>query len=108
MKKIQKKKTLRRIAFFSLSVVVVLSNADENDSPRRKLFLSLSLSKYRGKERPPRNDVLNNNNNNSSKKKLSLSSLSSLSLSRLFFENNVMNASMVDRETQLRVVKIVR
>jgi len=77
MKKIQKKKTLRRIAFFSLSVVVVLSNADENDSPR-KLFLSLSLSKYRGKERP-RNDVLNNNNNNNSKK-LSLSSLSSLSL----------------------------
>jgi len=79
MKKIQKKKTLRRIAFFSLSVVVVLSNADENDSPRRKLFLSLSLSKYRGKERPPRNDVLNNNNNNNSKK-LSLSSHSSLSL----------------------------
>ena len=81
MKKIQKKKTLRRIAFLSLSVVV-LSNADENDSPR-KLFLSLSLSKYRGKERPPRNDVLNNNNNNNnnnSNKKLSLSSLSSLSL----------------------------
>jgi hypothetical protein len=78
MKKIQKKKTLRRIAFLSLSVVV-FSNADENDSPR-KLFLSLSLSKYRGKERPPRNDALNNNNNNNSNKKLSLSSLSSLSL----------------------------
>jgi hypothetical protein len=80
MKKIQKKKTLRRIAFLSLSVVV-FSNADENDSPR-KLFLSLSLSKYGGKERPPRNDALNNNNNNNnnSNKKLSLSSLSSLSL----------------------------
>jgi hypothetical protein len=75
MKKIQKKKTLRRIAFLSLSVVV-LSNADENDSPRRNLFLSLSLSKYGGKERPPRNDVLNNNNNNNNSKKLSLVSLS--------------------------------
>jgi hypothetical protein len=90
MKKIQKKKTLRRIAFLSLSVVV-FSNADENDSPR-KLFLSLSLSLkiQRKRETTEKRCAQQQQQQQQQQKTLSLVSL--VSLSRLFFETNLMNA----------------
>jgi hypothetical protein len=66
MKKIQKKKTLRRIAFLSLSVVV-LSNADEN----------LSLSQNTEEKRDHRETMCSTTTTTA---KNSLSSLSSLSL----------------------------
>jgi hypothetical protein len=78
MKKIQKKKTLRRIAFFSLSVVVVLSNADENDSPRRKLFLSLSQNT---EEKRDHRETMCSTTTTTTTAKNSLSRLSRLSLS---------------------------
>jgi hypothetical protein len=79
MKKIQKKKTLRRIAFLSLSVVV-LSTADENDSPR-KLFLSLSLSQNTEEKRDHRETMRSTTTTTTTAAKNSLSRLSRLSLS---------------------------
>jgi hypothetical protein len=80
MKKIQKKKTLRRIAFLSLSVVV-FSNADENDSPR-KLFLSLSLSQNTEEKRDHRETMCSTTTTTTTTAtKNSLSRLSRLSLS---------------------------